>query len=114
MMLGVVASNGAKMKPVWFPKGYRLTGPDYLDILKKKVLPWAKRMSMGTPFVFQQDGAPAHTSKVVQKKLDGQMTFKPQDFWPPQSPDRDPGQPLTCEQVPHLAERLMGFPWTFS
>jgi hypothetical protein len=74
----------------------------------------AMRMFTGTLLVLQQDGAPAHTSKVVQKKLDGQMTFKPQDFWPPQSPDRDPGQPLTCEQVPHLAERLMGFPWTFS
>lgn len=39
MMLGVVASNGEKMPPVWFPVGYRLTGADYLEILKTKVKP---------------------------------------------------------------------------
>ena len=39
MMLGVVASNGAKMDPIWFKTGYRLTAADYLVILKDKVLP---------------------------------------------------------------------------
>ncbi len=38
MMLGVVASTGDKMPPVWFPTGYRLSAADYLDILKNKVL----------------------------------------------------------------------------
>lgn len=39
MMLGIVASTGDKMRPIWFPTGYRLTGADYLRILKDKVLP---------------------------------------------------------------------------
>lgn len=39
MMLGVVASTGEKMPPIWFETGYRLTAADYLEILKNKVLP---------------------------------------------------------------------------
>ena len=39
MMLGVVASTGDKMPPVWFATGYRLTAADYLIILQTKVLP---------------------------------------------------------------------------
>ena len=39
MMLGIVASNGEKMPPVWFPVGYRLTGDNYLEILETKVKP---------------------------------------------------------------------------
>ncbi len=38
MMLGVVVSNGAKMDPVWFPTGYRLTAAAYLEILKDRIL----------------------------------------------------------------------------
>ncbi len=39
MMLGVVASTGEKMAPIWFPTGYRLMAADYLDVLSNKVLP---------------------------------------------------------------------------
>ena len=39
MMLGVVASTGHKMPPVWFDQGYRLNAADYLEILRTKVLP---------------------------------------------------------------------------
>ena len=39
MMLGVVASTGQKMPPIWFDAGYRLNAADYLEILKTKVLP---------------------------------------------------------------------------
>ncbi len=39
MMLGVVTLSGDKMPPAWFLTGYRLSGGDYLEILKTKVLP---------------------------------------------------------------------------
>eukprot|EP00096_Caligus_rogercresseyi_P010004 TRINITY_DN3514_c0_g1_i1.p1 TRINITY_DN3514_c0_g1~~TRINITY_DN3514_c0_g1_i1.p1 ORF type:complete len:218 (-),score=41.98 TRINITY_DN3514_c0_g1_i1:566-1219(-) len=39
MMLGIVASTGDKMAPIWFDTGYKLTAADYLEILKTKVLP---------------------------------------------------------------------------
>lgn len=90
MMLGVVGSNGEKMPPVWFPTGYRLTAADYKDILESKVLPWVKRITKKADYVFQQDGAPAHTAKIVQEWLESNMHFWPKDFWPPQSPDLNP------------------------
>ena len=41
--------------------------------------------------VFQQDGAPAHTSKTTQEYLDGATPdFIRKDEWPPQSPDCNP------------------------
>ncbi len=39
MMLGVMASTGEKMAPIWFPVWYRLTAADYLEVLSDKVLP---------------------------------------------------------------------------
>ncbi|KAF2351802.1 MoeA N-terminal and linker domain [Trinorchestia longiramus] len=39
MMLGVVASNGEKMPPVWFPRGYRLNASAYKDVIVTKILP---------------------------------------------------------------------------
>uniref|UniRef100_A0A0K2UP66 Uncharacterized protein n=1 Tax=Lepeophtheirus salmonis TaxID=72036 RepID=A0A0K2UP66_LEPSM len=39
MMLGLVASNGKAMKPVWFLTGYRLTTEDYVKILASKTRP---------------------------------------------------------------------------
>jgi len=90
MMLGVVASNGLKMPPIWFPTGYRLTAANYKEVLEEKVLPWVKRVLKKSDYVFQQDGAPAHTAKVVQKWMHDNMSFWPKTFWPPQSPDLNP------------------------
>ena len=92
MMLGVVASYGEKMPSVWFKGRYRLTGANYREIMATKVLPWIRKIVKDDDYryVFQQDGAPAHTSKVVQDWMSSNMTFWPKDFWPPQSPDFNP------------------------
>ena len=45
IILGVVASNGETMPPVWFDIGYRLTAADYKDILATKVLPWVRKIT---------------------------------------------------------------------
>ena len=89
MMLGVVASNKENMPSVWFKGGYRLTGADYREIMATEALPWIRKIYKDGNYwcVFQQDGAPAHTSKVVQDWMSSNMTFWPKDFWPPQSPD---------------------------
>ncbi len=52
MMLGLVASNGAIMDPVWFSEGYRLTADAYVKILATKVLPWIKSIVGDSPWVF--------------------------------------------------------------
>ena len=84
MMLGVVASNGEKMPSVWFKGRYRLTGANYREIMATKVLPWIRKIVKDDDYryVFQQDGAPAHTSKVVQDWMSSNMTFWPKDFGP--------------------------------
>ena len=41
-------------------------------------------------YVFQQDGAPAHTARKVQSWMEENMEFWPKTFWPPQSPDLNP------------------------
>ena len=90
MMLGVVASNGEKMPPVWFPRGYRLTAAAYKDVLVTKILPWVRKITRNENYVFQQDGTHTHTVKIVQEWLGSNMNFWPKDFWPPQSPDLNP------------------------
>ncbi len=80
MMLGVVASTRGKMSPVWFPTGYRLSGEDYLGILKTKVLPWVLK-------IIQQDGTPTHMALIVQEWMSENMHFWPKNFWPSQSPN---------------------------
>ena len=90
MMLGVIGSDGSKMPPIWFEKGYRLTAAHYRDLLEKKVLPWIRKTVKTAKYVFQQDGAPAHTANVVQNWMKQHMSFWPKDYWPPQSPDLNP------------------------
>ena len=65
MMLGVVASNGEKMQPVWCDVGYRLTAAAYKDILASRLLPWVKKVTKDTDYIFQQDGGHEHTANLV-------------------------------------------------
>ena len=47
-------------------------------------------MAKGSPFTFQQDGAPAHTANKVQQWLRDNVDFWDKSMWPPQSPDLNP------------------------
>ena len=99
MMLGVVASNGEMMPPVWFKAGYGLTMGDYRDILGTNILPWVKNITNGAYYAFQQDGAPAHTAKVVQEWLGLNVQFWLKDFWPLQSHDLNPLDYIVWAQI---------------
>ena len=45
-------------------------------------------MFNNAPFLFQQDGAPAHTAKTTQERLRTQIPdFISKEGWPPSSPD---------------------------
>ena len=67
MMLGIVASNEEKMPSVWFKEGYRLTSANYREIMATKVLPWIRKIAKDDDYwyMFRQEGAPAHMSKMV-------------------------------------------------
>ena len=69
MLLGAVASTGQVSPAIFFDGGYRLNADDYLAVLKDKIIPWMTEGAGDRHFVFQQDGAPAHTAKKVQDFL---------------------------------------------
>ena len=80
MMLVVVAWTGRRCLRLvwtglqaedasgWFERDYSAV---YKEVLDAKVLPWVKKITKKSDYVFQQNnGAPAHTTKTVQGWLD--------------------------------------------
>ncbi|KAI6650052.1 hypothetical protein LOD99_10524 [Oopsacas minuta] len=61
------------------------------SILNPIVRGLGKTMFNNRPFLFQQDGAPAHTAKVNQQWLRNNIPdFISKEEWPPSSPDLNP------------------------
>ena len=73
-VLSVVSNEGDAMPPHFFDKHETVTKEVYLRVLQRVVKPWIDRVSNGKQYVFQQDGAPAHTSNLVQDWLRDNMT----------------------------------------
>lgn len=90
-VLLVVSSEGDVMPPHFFDKGQTITSQVYLEVLQTVVHPWITQVAAGRPYVFQQDGAPAHNSRIVQNWCDEHLDmFWSKEFWPPSSPDLNP------------------------
>jgi hypothetical protein len=90
-VLSVVSSEGDIISPHFFQKGENVTKDVYLKILQTVVKSWIDIVASGRPYVFQQDGAPAHTSHLVQNWLcDNMSMFWSKEFWPPNNPDLNP------------------------
>ncbi|KMQ88024.1 transposable element tcb1 transposase [Lasius niger] len=90
-ILSVVSSEGDVMPPHFLNKGETVTKEVYLRVLTTLVKPWMDTVASGKPYIFQQDGAPAHTSHLVQNWLsDNVDMFWSKEFWPPNSPDLNP------------------------
>ena len=91
MVLGVVASDGKKCPPYFFPQGLKITAKIYQDVLKKHVLPWLKKTYPRGNYIWQQDSAPPHRAKMTQKWLEDNFSaYWPWALWPPSSPDANP------------------------
>ncbi|PIC13553.1 hypothetical protein B9Z55_027666 [Caenorhabditis nigoni] len=73
-------------------RGVKINQKYYVEeILEKHVLPWAQNHFGQKKYIFQQDGAPAHTAKMAQKWCkDHFPAFIPKDEWPASSPDLNP------------------------
>jgi hypothetical protein len=91
MVLGVVSSDGDVMPPYFFEKGLKINQAEYIKVLRTVVKPWMDQVAGDRPYIFQQDGAPAHTGNQTQtwcrENLRG---FWPKEIWPPSSPDCNP------------------------
>ena len=60
-------------------------------VMKDVVKPWMENIARERRYVFQQDGAPAHTSNVTQAWLRENLPeFWEKEVWPPCSPDCNP------------------------
>ena len=63
----------------------------YVKLLDEGLLPDCRRLYPSDDFIFQQDGAPSHTSRITQGHLEEcTPVFIKKDEWPPQSPDCNP------------------------
>ncbi|GFY31398.1 transposable element Tcb1 transposase [Trichonephila clavipes] len=65
---------------------------DYIEILQNKLLPTARDFLGNQSRIFQDDNAPCHRAKVVQKWLEDHTVNRMN--WPGQSPDRNPIESL--------------------
>lgn len=92
MMFGLIASDGKKMDPVFVESGVKINTDVYIDILETHVKPWIDaNYGSEQKYLYQQDGAPAHTAKKTQRWLiDNMADFWSKDMWPPSSPDANP------------------------
>ena len=89
-MLGVIASDGQVMPPLWIDTGTKVDTAVYIGNLKK-VKEWLDETYGDRPYVFQQDEAPSHLSEETQAWLDQNFPqYWPGDMWPPYSPDCNP------------------------
>ncbi|CAO4377463.1 unnamed protein product [Caenorhabditis nigoni] len=91
MVFGAICSNG-KCPLVSVDKGVKINKEYYVEeILEKHLLPWAQNHFSGQHWIFQQDGAPAHTAKFTQDWCERHLPeFIKKDGWPASSPDLNP------------------------
>ena len=70
-------------------KGTTVNSVRYLQILETRMVPSASQLYQGGDFIFQDDGAPCHRSKVVKAWFEAHG-ITPMHYWPGQSPDLNP------------------------
>ncbi len=91
MSFGLVTSDDFTIRPLWIDGN--LDSTKYINLLEKKVIPSLDSKYGRGKYVFQQDGAPCHTSVATQKYLEsilGSKGFWLKHFWPPNSPNLNP------------------------
>ena len=64
MVFGMVSSERHVMPPHIFEVGLKVNTKVYVDVLKSVVIPWCNQVADGRPWVWQQDSAPAHKSRL--------------------------------------------------
>lgn len=78
-------------QPIFFERGERLNAKLYIDKVLTHVKREGERLFQHGHWTFQQDGAPAHRSKVSQRWCEQHLpNFWKADVWPPNSPDLNP------------------------
>ena len=92
MFLGIVASDGKVGPPIFVEAGVKIDSAVYQDILRREVKPWVDANYAPGSFIFQQDGATAHTAASTQAMIKEELGWRywTKEVWPPSSPDLNP------------------------
>ena len=69
MVLGIISSDGKTCPPIFIPAGLKVNTDVYIGLLERHLVPWLFQNYPDGNYVFQQDGAPPHTSKRTQEWL---------------------------------------------
>ena len=88
----ITTSSQRYFGAVFVPPGVKINSISYQKlILEPVVKDLSEMMFSGESFLFQQDGAPAHTSNSTQSWLRNNISdFVSKEEWPPYSPDLNP------------------------
>ncbi|KAI6660612.1 hypothetical protein LOD99_10389 [Oopsacas minuta] len=86
-----ISANG-RTPLIFIPEGVKINAATYRQLILEPVIKHSSRnIFRNQPFVFQQDGAPAHTANITQKWLHENISgFLSKEEWPPSSPDLNP------------------------
>jgi hypothetical protein len=89
-MVWAGVGHNLKSPLIIVPQGVKINTDVYLDMLERDVLTWLDEIRVNV--VFQQDGAPAHRSRVAQEWCEMAFgeKFISADEWPPSSCDLTP------------------------
>ena len=92
VMIWCGVSKKGKLPLVFIEPGTKINAKYYKESVLESVLkPQAEILYEGSPWVFQQDSAPAHKSQHVQNWCRQNLPdFIPSTLWPPSSPDLNP------------------------
>ena len=91
-MIWCGVSKKAKLPLAFIEPGVKINAKYYKDVILESVLkPQAEKIYSSSPWIFQQDSAPAHKAKIVQNWCRENLPdFIPTSMWPPSSPDLNP------------------------
>ena len=91
VMVWAAISKTWKSPLIFVPQGAKVNTNAYIETILTPALQAVKKHFKDKPFIFQQDGAPSHTSKKTQKWCQDHFPgFWSKEVWPPSSPDLNP------------------------
>ena len=91
-MFSLISSDGLKMPLVFIKSGQKVNINEYIQTLENHVKPWIDpHFSLDNNVVFQQDGAPQHTSQKTWRWLQENLSKHwSKELWLPRSLDLSP------------------------
>ena len=83
--------DGMKLPLLFVDMGVMINSHKYKSMLEEDIVPWLQNHYGDRPYVFMQDGASAHTARLVQDFCSRVFpSFWSKQMWPSSSPDLNP------------------------